>query len=91
MTLVNIVPQVVLHQKMHLLETDNFLGESNRLPAPSEAFLSEKNGLGHPVDFKYHIEIEQQILVNLCKYLLDSCPKAMKTKMAKKDTKVFIL
>ena len=26
MTLVNIVPQVVLHQKMHLLETDNFLG-----------------------------------------------------------------
>ena len=35
MTLVNIVPQVVLHQIMHLLVTVNFLGESNRLPAHS--------------------------------------------------------
>ena len=44
MTLVNIVPQVVLHQKMHLLETDNFLGESNRLPAPS---VEQAYKIGH--------------------------------------------
>ena len=34
MTLVNVVPHVVLHQKTHVLGAENFLGRSNGVPAP---------------------------------------------------------
>ena len=36
MTLVNVVPHVVLHQKTHVLGAENFLGRSNGVPAPCD-------------------------------------------------------
>ena len=38
MTLVNIDPHVILHQKMHVSSTGIFVGRSIGLPAPCDAF-----------------------------------------------------
>ena len=45
MTLVNIDPHVILHQKMHVPFTGIFVGRSIGLPAPC----------GHPVDTLYSL------------------------------------
>ena len=42
MTLVNIDPHVILHQKMHVSSTGIFVGKSIGLPAPCGSFSVER-------------------------------------------------
>ena len=72
MTLVNVVPHVVLHQKMLVPKAETFVGRSNGSPAPCGEHLSyfRSGGTGY-----CHLEY---ISFLICSYRKSFWPKSKK-------------